>query len=79
MQGSATTAMREHRREALTPQVTPRRFRLRRSPRRPAAENFSKIRQISALRLNSLGRRSRSERLRPKVEHDVRIHFSAAW
>ena len=65
-----------HRGGAATPQTAPRDFRLRRSRCDRQPRDFKGPRRTGP-GLDSLGRRSRSERLRPTARHDTRIHFSA--
>jgi hypothetical protein len=69
MQGSATTAMQEHRRGAMTPQMAPR----RRNPKggRHIAGGRSSAMKVRFATLWN-GRRMQS------AGHDARIHFSAA-
>ncbi|MGH9316139.1 MAG: hypothetical protein ACRD1P_03390, partial [Thermoanaerobaculia bacterium] len=69
MQGSATTAMRGHRRGVLTPQMAPR----RRNPK--GVRHFAGAREkgmTERLVTTWNGRRTQS------AGHDARIHFSAA-
>jgi hypothetical protein len=69
MQGSATTAMREHRRGAMTPQMAPR----RRNPK--GGRHFAGARESKGndrMATICIGRRPQS------AGHDTRIHFSAA-
>jgi hypothetical protein len=66
MQGSATTAMQEHRRGAMTPQMASR----RRNPR--GGRQFAGARPVRQDLAVSIGRQMQS------AGHDARIHFSAA-
>jgi hypothetical protein len=69
-------AMREHRRGAATTQMTRAAFGC-------GGRLATGSRELSigpgdtGPPLDSLGRRSRSECLRPRVSHDTSIHFSA--
>jgi len=69
MQGSATTAMPQHRRGAMTPQMAPRR-RNPKGGRHFAGARGKRMRSQFAIPLT--GHRMQS------AGHDTRIHFSAA-
>jgi hypothetical protein len=69
MQGSATTAMPEHRRGAMTRQMAPRR-RNPKGGRHFAGDRFNGV--TGVLVTPWIGRRMQN------AGHDARIHFSAA-
>jgi len=69
MQGSATTAMQEHRRGAMTPQMASR----RRNPK--GVRHFADTRNKETALI-----KANTSHWRPMQSdgHDARIHFSAA-